>query len=153
MYFSPENFMPGWRTPWRALEMCRTEPPHELGRRSAAAGFAWAITLVNMRHPIIVETLLEYHGEDLLRDAAFANGVISSLIMRYDITPYDPTLAAYRRHRPSHANSKTIDLWERLVAAPVEKALTEYYPVLKQQHRLEEVFRYQDLAVLVRQRR
>ena len=148
MYFSPPNFMPAWRTPWRAVEMCRTEPPHELGRRSAAAGFAWAITLVNMRFPIIMETLLKYHGEEFLKDDAFANGVMSSLIMRYDITPDDSVLAAYRQHRPAASDARVAELWERLVRAPGEKALTEIYPVLKERQRIEEVFRYQDLAAL-----
>jgi len=149
MYFSPPNFMPAWRTPWRAVEMCRTEPPHELGRRSAAAGFAWAITLVNMRFPVIMETLLKYHGEEFLKDDAFANGVMSSLIMRYDITPDDSVLEAYRQHRPAASDAKVADLWERLVREPAEKALTQIYPALKQHQRIEEVFRYQDLSALV----
>jgi hypothetical protein len=147
MYFSPPNFMPAWRTPWRAVEMTRTEPPHELGRRSAAAGFSWAITLVNMRFPVIMETLLKYHGDEFLKDDAFSNGVMSSLIMRYDITPDDSVLAAYRAHRP--ADARIAELWDRLVKGPAEKALTEFYPVLKAQCKLEEVFRYQDLAALV----
>ena len=148
MYFSPPNFMPAWRTPWRAVAMTRTEPPHELGRRSAAAGFAWAITLVNMRFPVIMETLLKYHGEDFLKDAAFANGVMSSLIMRYDITPDDAVLQAYRQHRPAASNARVAELWEQLVRQPAEKALTGIYPVLKQNQRIAEVFRYQDLTAL-----
>ncbi|MBI3934389.1 MAG: hypothetical protein HY316_06825 [Acidobacteria bacterium] len=149
MYFSPPNFMPAWHTPWRAVQMCRTEPPHDLGRRSAAAGFAWAITLVNMRFPVIMETLLKYHGEEFLKDDAFANGVMSSLIMRYDITPDDSVLAAYRQHRPAASDKRLADLWQELVKAPAEKALTQIYPDLKQHRKIEEVFRYQDLAALV----
>src|SRR3990172_5054790 len=127
------------------LSRCAT-----LGRRNAAAGFAWAITLVNMRFPIIMETLLKYHGEEFLKDDAFANGVMSSLIMRYDITPDDSVLEAYRRHRPSPSDSRVADLWERLVREPAEKALTQIYPVLKQHQRIEEVFRYQDLTAMAR---
>lgn len=151
MYFSPPNFMPAWRTPWRAVAMTRSEPPHELGRRSAAAGFAWAITLVNMRSPAIMETLLAYHGEEFVQDDAFTNGVMSSLIMRYDITPEDAVLAAFRQHRPAASNPRLAELWEQLVRVPAEKALREIYPVLKQHQRLEEVFRYQDLAALAAQ--
>lgn len=149
MYFSPRNVMPGWRTPWRAVKMCRSESPHELGRRSAGAGFAWAITLVNMRSPLIMETLLQRHEEELQQDDAFSNGVMSSLIMRYDIIPDDATLTAFRQHRPGGADKRLAELWERLVRAPAELALSRYYPVLKERRRLEEVFRYQDLAALV----
>jgi hypothetical protein len=149
MYFSPPNFLPGLRTPWRALTMTRTEPPHEMGRRSAAAGFAWAITLVNMRVPEIVETLLAYHGDELARDDAFSNGVMSALIMRNDISPDDAVLAAYRKHRPSTANGRVSGLWDRLVNLPGEHALNQLYPALKERNLLEQVFRYQDLDTLV----
>ncbi len=151
MYFSPPNFMPGWKTPWRALAMTRSEPPHEMGQRSAAAGFAWAITLVNMRNPEIVETLLAYHGEELARDDAFANGVMSALIMRYDISPDDATLTAYRQHRPPASKGKIVELWDRLVHQPGEEALQKMYPVLKQSNRIDRVFRYQDLPAITGQ--
>ena len=147
MYFSPPNFIPGWDTPWRAVAMCRQEPPHDLGRRNAVAGFAWAVTLVNMRFPVIMETLLKYHGEDFLQDDAFANGVLSSLVMRYDISPDDPTIRAFHQYRP--ADPKLAQLWDRLVKTPCDLALNRYHAVLKKHRRLEEVFRYQDLGALV----
>jgi len=149
IYFSPPNFMPAFRTPWRAVEMCRQEPPHELGRSNAIAGFAWAITLVNMRFPIIMETLLKYHGEELLQGDAFSNGVMSSLIMRYDISPDDPHIRAFHQYRPS--DPKLAQLWDRLVKGPCDLALNLYHAVLKKHRRLDEVFRYQDLAALVGQ--
>src|SRR3990172_1164865 len=95
------------------LSRCAT-----LGRRNAAAGFAWAITLVNMRFPIIMETLLKYHGEEFLKDDAFANGVMSSLIMLYDITPDDSVLAAYRQHRTAASDARVAELWAAAGAAP-----------------------------------
>ena len=147
IYFSPPNFIPGWSTPWRAVAMCRREPPHDLGRRNAVAGFAWAVTLVNMRFPIIMETLLKYHGEEFLQDDAFANGVMSSVIMRYDISPDDPTIQAFQQYRP--ADPKLAELWDRLVKGPCDLALNRYHAVLQKHRRLEEVFRYQDLAALV----
>ena len=147
MYFSPPNFIPGWNTPWRAVAMCRREPSHNLGRCNATAGFAWAVTLVNMRFPIIMETLLKYHGEEFLQDDAFANGVTSSVVMRYDISPDDPTIRAFHEYRP--ANPKLASLWDRLVKTPCDLALNRYHAVLKKHRRLEEVFRYQDLGALV----
>ena len=147
MYFSPPNFVPGFLTPWRAVEMCRREPPHEMGRRNAIAGFAWAMTVVNMRSPIIMETVLKYHGEEFLQDDAFPNGVMSSLIMRHDITPDDPVVDAFGQYRPS--DPKLGRLWDRLVKGPFDVALNRYYPVLKKHRRLDEVFRYQDLGALV----
>lgn len=148
VYFSAPNFIPGWRTPWRAMELTQREPADEQGRRSMRAGFAWAATVVNMRHPIIMETILKYHGEELSRDDAFSNGIMSSLIMRYDTSPDDPNIERFCQHRPSAANAKVKEWWDRLVKEPAERALKEYYPVLKRANRLEEVFRYQDLGAL-----
>ena len=149
VYFSPQNFVPGIHTPWRAVEMCRTEAPHELGRRNMVAGLAWAITLVNMRYPLIMETVLKYHGEEFLRDDAFSSGVMSSIIMRYDITPDDPHIDLFLKYRPAGSDAKLVGLWDRLIKGPCERAMQVSYPVLKKYNRLEEVFHYQDLDALV----
>lgn len=144
VYFSPPNFIPGWNTPWRAVEMCHTESSHELGRHNMIAGFSWAVTLVNMRYPVIMETVLKYHGRAFAQNDAFANGVMSSIIMRYDITPEDPYIVPFYQYRP--ANAALLALWESQVKEPCETALKNLYPILKQQDCLEEVFRYQNLA-------
>ena len=150
VYFSPQNFIPGIHTPWRAVEMCKTEAPHELGRRNMVAGFAWAVTLVNMRYPVIMETVLKYHGEEFSRDDAFSNGVMSSIIMRYDITPDDPHIDLFLKYRPAGSDAKLVGLWDRLIKEPCDRALRVCYPALKENNRLEEVFHYQDLDALVR---
>ena len=150
VYFSAPNFIPGWRTPWRAMALTQEEPPNENGRRNMRAGFAWAATVVNMRHPIIMETILKYHGAELSADDAFSNGIMSSLIMRYDTSPDDPYVERFCNYRPVASDPKIVEWWNRLVKAPAEKALKEYYPVLKETNHLEEVFHYQDLGKLVR---
>ena len=150
VYFSAPNFIPGWRTPWRAMALTQQEPPDENGRRNMRAGFAWAATVVNMRHPIVMETILKYHGAELSADDAFSNGIMASLIMRYDTSPDDPHIERFCNYRPSASDPKVVEWWNRLVKAPAEKALKEYYPVLKETNHLEEIFRYQDLGKLVR---
>jgi hypothetical protein len=150
VYFSVPNFIPGYRSPWRAVEMCRQEPPHDVGRHNMLAGFAWAVTVVNMRHPMIMETLLKYHGEEFAEQDAFTNGVISSMIMRYDTTPDDPNIDRFCKYRPVSSDPKITDFWDRLVGGPCDRALREIYPVLKERKHLEAIFQYQDLAALVK---
>ena len=156
VYFSPPNFVPGLRTPWRAVEMCQREAPHDIGRRNLVAGFAWAVTLVNMGFPLIMETVLKYHGEQFAADDAFSNGIASSIMMRYDTSPDDPTIANFLQYRPAGGDSgngpKLASLWDRLVKRPTESAMLQCYPILKENRRMEEVFHYQDLASLVRKR-
>jgi hypothetical protein len=150
VYFSAPNFIPGWRTPWRAMALTQQEPSDEQGRRNMRAGFAWASTVVNMRHPIIMETILKHHGAELSADDAFSNGVMSSLMMRYDTSPDDPYVERFCNYRPASSDAKVVEWWNRLVKGPAEKALQEYYPVLQETNHLEEVFRYQDLGKLVK---
>jgi len=149
VYFSPQNFVPGCHTPWRGVEMCRKEAHHELGRRNMLAGLAWAVTVVNMGHPVIMETFLKYHGEEFAKDEAFSNGVMCSMIMRHDTTPEDPYIARFCNYRPVSSDPKLIHHWDTLVKAPSERALQDFYPVLKSRQRLEEIFHYQDLAAPV----
>lgn len=150
IYFLLVNFLP-YRDPlWRAVEMGRAEAPHETGRLNALAGTAWALTLVNMRQPQVMAAFLEDHGDDLLESRdAFINGVASSAIMRYDTSPDDPHLGTFRDYEPKNTNRRASDLWEKLVRSPVETALQDQYPVLRQKKRLDEVFRYQPLDTLV----
>ena len=149
VYFSLPDFIPGWRTPWRAVYLCQQEPSSDLGRRNMIAGFAWAATVVNMRQPVIMETILKYHGEEFAGNDAFSNGLMSTMIMRYDTTPDDPSIPRFLNYRPASSEPRIIQLWDRLVKEPCERALREYYPVLKASQHLEEIFHYQDLGALV----
>src|SRR3989442_2669013 len=84
LYFLPVYIAPGVMSPWRAVDR---EPPHELGRLNARAGLSWATTVVNVRHPAILENVIRYHGDQLDENEGLTNGVWSSLIMAWGITP------------------------------------------------------------------
>ena len=140
VYFSPPNFIPGFRTLWRGIPMCQEEAPHELAHRNMLAGFAWALTVVNMRHPEIMETGLDYYGAEFSRNDAFSNGVASSLLMRYDTTPgFLPEVEAfYQREAMDPSVAKE---WRELVREPVQTAIQQRYPQLQEQSQMQEVFR------------
>jgi hypothetical protein len=144
-YFLPLYFVPGLLSPWLAIER---EAPHELALLNMTSGLSWAMAIVNIRQPLIMENFLRYHGERVGRTPAFSNGVMSVLIMGIDITPGDVYVKNFLRYRPSGENQKVAELWERLIAGPAHEALAHIYPVLKEHGRLGEVFRYQDLREL-----
>jgi hypothetical protein len=147
IYFSPTYFLPFGRTPWRAVEMCHGEAPHELGRLNAIAGLAWAMTLVNMQQPQILEVVVKRHGEEFIQNGAFANGISSSIIMRYDTTPGVRFILAFCQHQP--ADSGLAAAWNNLVRWPCEQGLGQRYPVLKENQQLGEIFRYHPLKKTV----
>src|ERR1041385_2799697 len=142
LYFLPLYFVPGLLSPWLAIER---EAPHELALLNMTAGLSWAMAIVNIRQPLIMENFLRYHGERVGRTPAFSNGVMSVLIMGIDITPGDVYIESFLRYRP---NAENKDLWNQLIAGPAREALTHIHPVLKEHRRLGEVFRYQDLREL-----
>jgi len=101
IYFLPVNFLPCGNSLWRAFEMAAEEAPHELARVNVLAGLAWAFTLVNQRHPEVMEDLLRHHGEYLAADTAFSEGVAASILLRHVTTPDAPFLSSFCQHRPA----------------------------------------------------
>lgn len=148
LYFLPIYFVPGGLSPWHTVDR---EAPHEIGRFNMRAGLAWATTLVNMRHPAILEELLHRHGSLLAENDAFANGVASSLVMAWDITPGDRFIEGFLEYRPNDHHHRFRELWDGLAGRPARQALAEYHPILQRTGHLEEVFHYQPLDALTAQ--
>jgi len=143
LYFSRRYFLPVLSTVWTGVDNEAETAPE---RESAMAGLTWAVVLVNMRQPEIMEGVLRTYIEDSPLQNGFANGVASSLIMRQDTTPDAPFISSFCRYQP--VTQRQSESWEQLVARPCTQGLNRFYPVLKQHHALGEVFRYQDLEEL-----
>jgi hypothetical protein len=144
MYFDPMNMLPSVNAPWRAIRRLETEAPHPLAYANALAGLAWAIAVVNMRHPIVMESFLRHHADLARAHDAFSNGVTSSLMMRYDTTRDDARIAPFIHNRP--ADQDVAAAWRSLITAPCEQALRVTYGDLSQNGQLEALFRYRPPA-------
>jgi hypothetical protein len=149
IYFAPTNFLPDGSSFAREMRMTCGQPPHELGRRNALAGLAWAMTLVNLRHPEILESLLTYHGGQLRDRDGFVNGVSSSVLIWRDSTSDDPSLRVFQNYQPDSSDETLVERWDRLVHRPCVEALECMYPVLKEHQRLDEVFHYRGLSAVI----
>jgi hypothetical protein len=149
LYFLPLNALPCSSSTWRAVKIAQEEAPHTLGRLNALGGLTWALTLVNIRHPAILETFLQRYGDVLAADDAFSTGVSSALMIWYDIARDDPYLRAFLQHQPDPSHPRLVQLWNSQVREPSQETLQRYYGVLKARHGLGEVFRHQDLSALV----
>lgn len=141
MYFEPLNMLPSANAPWRAIKRLDEEAPGEAARKNALAGICWAITVVNMRHPVVMEAFLRHHADVAERDDAFRNGLTSALLMRYDTTRDGTSIEPFIHHEP--ADAAALEAWRRLVTAPCEHALRVTYAQLKQSNALERLFQYQ----------
>lgn len=143
IYFAPTNFLPDFNS-GRPVRMTHQEPPHELGRRNALAGLAWAMTLVNIRHPEILESFLKNNSSQLGDGTAFSNGVSSSVIIWRDSTGDDPCLEAFCAYQPDASDRRQGARWEQTVRRPCLRSLEYVYPALKARRRLGEVFHCHD---------
>ncbi len=123
IYFVPVNFLPGYGSSVHALAMARREAPDPQAARDAIAGVVYALTLVNLSHPEVIEDLVRRAGE-IVDGRAFTEGLVSALLMRRATTPADPGLAAFLRHRPGRADGRLAGRWRELIAEPAANAFS-----------------------------
>lgn len=140
MYFEPMGMLPSVNAPWRVIRRLDLEAPHDLARRNILAGVAWALTVVNMRHPIVMEAFLRHHGGLAAEDPAFVNGVTSALMMRNDTTREDPWIGPFVHNVPADEALATV--WRTVITGPCEHALSHTYGELSSSQSLEQVFHY-----------
>lgn len=141
LYFLPANLTPRRSAPWAGLDMCRAEPHHEAARRNAVAGFSWAVTLVNLRRPSVVESFLSHHLEGGDRGDPVAQGVVSALLLWHETTHGSRELRQFLGHVAAPARRS---LWERVVRGPFEDAVQGWDPshAPDDGRRVRELFRY-----------
>jgi hypothetical protein len=140
-YFTPQYLLPGAT----AFQGVAAIAPHRLALLNGTAGAAWAFTLVNLRQPGVILNLVRNHGAALSADDAFSEGVASTVMMALEMIPGDPYATELCRYQPPTDAGQVAELWDRLVHQPCRRAIDRYFPVLKRNHRLREIFRYQDL--------
>jgi hypothetical protein len=124
LYFAAGHVAPWASAPWRAVVALEREAPPGVARNNAVAGLAWAVTLVNLRHPRVLAEVLRHHAGQLAAvTPGFAHGVRSALRVWQDCVPGDPCLASWRRFQPRSADGELVRQWTRHVRGPVEAAL------------------------------
>src|SRR5262249_15834673 len=146
VYFDPMNMLPSFNAPWRALARLAQDAPNEEARLNAVAGFCWAITVVNMRNPEVMEAFLPHPSPTLASGGAFVNGLPSSLLMRFDTTSTDPNIESFVYHVPG-SDAELASTWRTMITEPCRRAMTQLYKDLKPEPnggpiRLEELFHY-----------
>jgi hypothetical protein len=123
-----------WGSPsGRALDRALREPPHALGRANAQAGLAWALTLICLPHPELLDLFLRQHSRRIEDGEAFRHGVAAAALLWCRSAGQDALLDRFLAY-PSEA-------WEAWVRRPCERALGELLPALRRNGSWEELFR------------
>jgi hypothetical protein len=140
LYFLPANLPPARSAPWMGLAGCREEPVDERGRNNAVGGFSWAVALVNLRRPAVVEAFLAQHAASGDPRDPVAQGVASALELWQEASGGSKELRAFVGHLAAPDRRA---LWQRLVREPFEQTqgrLANTGP--ERASRLPDLFRY-----------
>jgi hypothetical protein len=144
LYFIPTNFVTVGGAHERALRAAIAEAPTLEDRRNAVAGLVWAVTLVNVRHTVVMRNLLRAAGT-IRMPGAVKNGIASALMVWKHMVPEDVDfLPAYSRAAPG--SSPDARLWNDFVVAASDHAFTEVFPSLLKQGRVATVFQYREAS-------
>ncbi len=153
IYFLPGLFHPFPGTGRRGLEICRREPLEPRHRLDALAGFCFASTMINLRHPELVARLLPYVGPGEVE--ALASGVAGALLTRHHTSPDQPGVREFLRPlavdltwRKAGPGADLADLWEDAVRRPCLAVLDHAYPRLRARGELARLARHCPLGSL-----
>lgn len=96
IYFAPGNSPPFRAVPWSGVHMCAAEPPHQTARRNALSGFCFALTLVNLRQPEVMEAFFQHHGVQAADGIDGIQAAIAVCTLSGGCVPDAERLAAFR---------------------------------------------------------
>jgi hypothetical protein len=145
LYFAPGAMTPlpgahGW-----ALDKALKDAPRPGDKRNAVAGYSWAVTLVNVRHPESVSSLLARCVAVGVCEP-FTNGFISALLAWKHMAPADePWVARFTRPFSGAVSSA---IWDKFAAAPALAALESILPGLLRNNAVAKLFAFQTGAEL-----
>jgi hypothetical protein len=141
IYFALEYFPPCCGlTLTRAVK----EADEETEVKNLVAGLAWAITLVNLRQPAVIEAVLQRTDREIPHSEAFAAGVTSSLLIAYDTAPNVDFMALFCGHHSTNCELPAECLPKQLVQIPCSIA-SEFHRIgIRKSIRIGEVFQYRD---------
>ena len=145
LYFSPIAMAPLPDAHGRALDIAFREVAEPGDRENTVAGYCWAVTLVNLRYPEPVLSLLTRCVE-LGVGELFTNGFVSALMAWKHMVPTDELWGA-RYTRPfSGANSPAT--WQQFAAGPAQAAFDTLLPGLLKNNAVAKLFTFRTNAEL-----
>jgi len=140
IYFAPLNVSPFRSAPWKAVEMCLSQPPHEPATQNAMSGFAWAFIAINLGQPEIMANFLKHHAEQLSANGGFVDGVRSAAIFWREVCPGEARLEAFPKYDPAGIDLAP-EIWGRYIRRPFQDGFRNK-SLLEQVARPEELFRF-----------
>src|SRR4029077_12870175 len=141
----PTEFLTFWSQTRGNFWRCIRDTPHEVAKQNVIAGFAWALALVNIRHPAIVTAFLNLVGSNLEIQDAIVNGFSSALLVWRDSQPGEQYLRDFVEYQPGTSAGRVSQLWKTYVQEPWS------YVAQKQMkpNSMGKIFHYQPLSEIM----
>jgi len=139
LFFILADAIPCGSPSGRAFERALREPPPGLARANALAGLAWAMSLICLPHPEILDLFLRRHSSRIAEAEAgdpIRQGVATAALMWCRSSGENGLLKRFLAY-PSEAPER----WETWVRQPCERAFDELFPALMRDGRWEDLFR------------
>ncbi len=146
LYFAPAGAapLPGWQD-WN-LQRCLAEAPDRTARLNLMAGLSWAMLLVNIRHPELLEGFLRRNRMHEELRSAFSQAAAAALMI-WRLTAASPAEAdRFADHQPSDPALRA--QWKEWVAVPSQLAIRECEPWIQRFDCPGKLFRYRSLSRL-----
>jgi hypothetical protein len=140
IYFALEYFPPCCGL---TLERAIKEADDNTEVKNLVAGLSWAITLVNLRQPDVIEAVLQRNERGIPESEAFASGVTSSLLIAYDTAPHVDFMSLFCSHHSASSELSANCLPKQLIQIPCAVAYNLNRVGIGNYIHLGEVFRYQ----------
>jgi hypothetical protein len=138
-YFAISNWDAIGLASARVVDSIRTLASDRTAELNALAGFAWAVTMVNLRSPEVLDAYVPALLDPGGSAAAIADGVESALIVWQHAAPDDDgveRLLAYRACRLA-----ADDHWN-VIVRPAALSARARYPAVAAEGRIQDVFQY-----------
>lgn len=140
LYFQPTNFLPMAGAHRRMLNSAAQEASSPEDRRNVLAGLIWAVALVNLPHPKVIESLASVCSELRMRDE-FVNGLISALLVWRHMAPND--VRHINKYTGSTAaNNGQAGLWKQWIETPARDALANFFPGLERRNNIPSLYAF-----------
>jgi hypothetical protein len=120
----------------RVIASIRKQAPAAIAERNAIAGFTWAVTLVNLRSPEVIEGYVSALS-GVCDGAAQANGLEAALIVWQHAAPDDDSVERLLAYSPG-ARAASLE-WNRMVPEAILSARRRWRAVVSE-GRLQDVF-------------
>ncbi len=108
---------------WSCVQRILAEAPRPSCREGAQAGLGFAVTLINITRPELLEAFIGEHARELSANPGFSRGVQEVLDMWHSLWGADAVVEALSARESPSLDAAAKDLWHSAIREPARRIL------------------------------